>query len=436
MASSESTLKKTRKGGVLLLGGSGLSQVCDFITVVILAQHLGVRGFGLFVGVRAIAGLVGYLTSTRSWELLLAFWARIEEELGRLPKGLYLLSLFIEACAMAVAFVVLAVIAPLLTEHVPVEDLRTCLLLALVRPGCGNLVMSNQAVLRLIDRFGLVAGVVALPGMCRLAAITLAIALSSELSIGDALLAEAIGSTVALSLGMLLVPWGLGGIRLARDRISTFGKRREMWQFGVANWSASSVKAGTTYGAEVALLAVGTPEGLGVFGLARRVAGMLSAVLDPLGQAYQPEIYRLVARHDVAALRKYLFNMTRDFTVLCTLLIIGIAVFREQIFLLVGGEEFEKAGPVVLIIMLGFGLHLSLAWLKPTILAHHKPQVIVVAQIAVGVGLITMTLLLVPHYSAQGAAWGVCAGYMVQVAIWGKVVTPWLRLNPSQRAPE
>ena len=430
---SKDVLNKTRRGGLLMLGGSGISQVCDFVAISLIAQHLGLRGFGLFVGARAIAGVVGYLATPRSWETLLAFWPRLEEERGEVPKGLYVFSVLLELSAGALGILLLLAVAPLLVDRVPIDDLNLCLFLAFTRPACANLIAVNQSTVRLVDRFDLAGLQYALPGMLRLGFVAGFILSGSGTDIRTFLVADAVGSAGAALLGLGIVRFGIGSGLVRRWWEPIRGVGRNMWHFTAANWGASSVKAGTTYGAEVTLLALGTPEGLGTFGLARRVAGMLSSLMEPLSQAFQPEIYRLVARNDAPSLRAYIGKMARDFTVLTILVILVVNTFRDPIMRLVGGEQFTEAGPVLLLIMLGIGVHFAFALLKPFILAVHRPQAIVVGQLVVGSALIGVTALLVPTYAATGAAWGVLVGYLVQVGYFGKISAPYLRLKQPLR---
>lgn len=411
-------LKKTRQGSNILLVGSGAAQAIDLGSTVVLAHYLGLKGYGILVAARASSGVVSCLLSARSSEVLLAFLPRFERSSSKdQASSIYSLCVGAELILGLVGLGVCYLIGPLLPAILPEsKDLSFWILPFAFNRHWGNtLIGNNQALLRLRQRYWLSASQTVLAPLFRLFGLLAVVAFGKGLALcafvdGTAALASWLTGGLVLHL---IEPARLSWRSLRELR----GYARAIWDFSRVNWAAASAKALAGYGAEMTLVSLASAESVGAFGVARRLAATLVLVVDPLIQTATPEIYRLAAHDDFRTIRKFVGAITGYSLVVLPVLNILLFVFRDQITTLVGGSSFNVASTPLMILAIAFSIHISLGWLRPLILAVHKPRIILISQLVMGLVGVSVSWWLVPEMSATGAAIAVLAGYLAQLAI-------------------
>jgi len=410
-------LRRTRYGSGILFAGSGIAQLLDLASTIILAHYLGLKVYGVLVAARAVSGIVSCLLSARSSELLLAYLPRFERnKLQGKSSGIYTLCIGIELSLGLLGLAICAALASILPIVLPESRGFSFLILpfAFSRHWGNSLISNNQALLRLRERYWSSATQGLLAPMYRLLGLSLAVALGKGLAVcvfvdGAAALASWLtgGLLLRLTEGLKL---SLRSIRELRDHGSS------IWTFLRLNWAAASAKTLAGYGAEMMLVVLASAESVGAFGLARRLAAVLVLTVDPLIQTATPEIYRLAADQDYQTLRRFVTTITGYSLLVLPALNILVITFREQLTAFVGGSEFTAASGPLVFLAIAFSVHISMGWLRPLMLALHQPKIVLGAQFVMGLVVVSMSWVLIPKMGATGAALATLMGYLGQIA--------------------
>lgn len=428
-------MARTRRGGTTLLLGAAAGRALDLAATVLFARSLGLEGYGALVAARALGGVVNVLCTARSFELLLAYLPRFEREgLAPQARDLYALVLRIEGLLGLGGLAVACALGWWLPPLAPGSGEHGWLLLPLVfcRHWGNNGILANQAVFRLRERYGTSALQAALAPLCRVAGLAVALAL------GQGLLGMALVDGAAE-----LLSWLAGAIAVrVRERrplwLASWRPYRvhagSLWRFSRSNWAAASARALAGHGAEVTLLAFAGSQAVGAFGLARRLAGTVSFLVDPLVQAVTPELFRLAAAGRRRVLRRYLVRVTGLALLLLAPLAAALIGLRGPLVRLAGGGEFAAAGAPLVWLVLAFGAHHAVAWLRPLLLAFRRPGAVLLAQAAMGIALVGTCALAAPILQARGAALAVVVGHAVQIATMGSVARRLLHEGRSVRS--
>lgn len=411
------------KRPALLVAATSCAQLVDLGATLLLARTLGLEAFGVLVAARAITGLMDALVGFRSWEVLLAFVPRFERDGNeRGARALVAMGLLVELLVGACG-ILFAGIAGLVAEAFWPAAATGALLLAIVyvRHVGENLIETQQAAFRLRGDYEASAVQALLAPALRMAAFASMIATGTLSVIGFAIAdsAAAVGSALA-AFGF---GWLSGRLPFGRGLTNVWNAHgRELRRFLAHGWLAGAVKGLSSYGAEAVLTGVASLGAVGAFGIARRLAGVISFVLSPFLYVVTPWIYRATADGDVHGLRRLILRISGAAAVAVAVLDVGLLLAADGLVALLVGTAVDGASRAMLWLAVAFSLQFVFCWARPVALGLGMSGLAAGAQLAGGATLVSATLVLAPLHGAVGAAVAVVVAYVVQIGLLSTAV--------------
>lgn len=350
----------------MLLGGRSVTAVLSLVYIALAARGLGVEGFGLLTLVHAYAQTLGDFAEFNSWQATLHYGVKPLRD-GRTADlhRVIRFSLLLDAIG-AVGGTAIALLGALLFSGA--LGLPPGLTLTTMLYATSILFMSSTTplgVLRLMDRFDLVAFQTTISSIARLAG-TVAVFLSG----GGlaAYLAVWWISTFAAFLFMLVS----ASLVMRRHAGATAFSWRGLgpftqgmpgaWAF-VWNINLSS-SLGLVTG-KVALLCVGFFFGAreaALFRIAKQVADAAIRPAKLIVPALYPELARLWAERDMPRLRRLCLQIAGSAGLVATTALIVLSLFGKPLIAFVVGPDFTGAAGIMLWL---FGAAVLAVWGLP-----------------------------------------------------------------------
>jgi O-antigen/teichoic acid export membrane protein len=400
------------------LGGTVVVTLCVFAETILLARHLGVDLYGVFLLVVAFPEAVLQVLDLRVKDAINKY---LTEALttGEHRRAVALLKLF-WLLDVAVGLLCLLIVVALSR---PVADLLTgdpdnAHLMVIFAFGLllGTLDAATGSVLRVLDRF-------------RLAFITGSIGIAARLALVAAVVVAGGGIEAvvwARVAGELAITLAIGSVSVVllkrllwQDRCTPMAElgeqRREIFGFLMSTNLAGTLKMASTKLDTMLLGALGTPAAVALYRFALQFARAPLLLSDALYAAVFPTFARAAAQ----GRRREIRNVARSSTlILCLTLLPGsllAAAFGGDILSLMGGERYRASGTVFAICVLSVLPYGVLFWLRPLILTAGHANVLLRYQ-AIGTALqMLLLVLLAPGLGAEGAAIALAAGNILIV---------------------
>jgi O-antigen/teichoic acid export membrane protein len=394
------------RGGVIRGTGYAVSTALGLVTAVLLLRYLGVDDFGRYATVMALLGIVGGvtdagLTAVGSREISIA---RAQAERAHILNNLLLLRVLGASAGalLAVGFTVVAGYDRVMVAGTAVG-------------GVGIVLVSVQSMLTVPIWVGLrILSLTALE-VLRNALTLLGVALLVLLEAG---LLAFFGVQVAVAAALLPLTLVLArvGLRFTSGvRRDVIGRLvRETLPLAVA--FAMSVVYFRVLVVLVSLVSNDVETGL--FGTSFRIFEMLLA-LPALILSVALPLLSVAGAEDTARLRKALQSMTEASLLVAALLVVGIGILAEPGILLVGGDDFADAAPVLRIQALALiPVFLVQTWQLGLIARREYRAMAVANGLALAVVLV-LGLAFVPGGGARAAAWvAVAAETALAAFLW------------------
>jgi O-antigen/teichoic acid export membrane protein len=190
--------------------------------------------------------------------------------------------------------------------------------------------------------------------------------------------------------------------------------------------------------ADVVILGLFTDiHGVGLYKMAKQLAGYLSRLSNPIYTALYPEIARLYHEGGLDSLPRFIGQLTRW-------LVAGVGTSALLITLLAGpvvpivfGVEYTPALPLFYVMML-IHVWLVLIWAPGLLLTLDKARQLTTINLASALILVSLLFVLAPTWGATGATIALVANYWVWTALilWYLGRLPdlglWSRRPPSE----
>lgn len=434
----ESIIPRFARNVGWLLGGRGFSALASIVYLGLAARTLGPVGFGLFTLIQTYGQLIANVIQFQSWKGVIRFGAvhsaaRQPDHLARLLGFTAMLDWSSAVVGAVIAAGGVFLIAPLFhwagDERLQAAAFAVaCLLTSGATP---------TGMLRLFDRFDL---------------LTYSEAIAPAVRVIGALVAWLMGGGVTAflivwalaALGQTLATWAsaivIHGSRLSLGPAAYRGAVAEnpgLWRFMVQTSLSSSLGFFWLQAGTLAVGAVAGPATAGGFRLADRLATGISKSTETVTRALYPELARLVASDDRAALHK-LFVRTSWIAVSLGVLVVGLCVLAGPLILrLVAGPQFRFAQPFLVLLAISAAIDLSGFALEPFHNAHGRSDQILRASLIGTILYVFLLGALLPAMGAAGAAVaaiGTSAAVMIQLALSARKMLLLPRNHPSVSA--
>jgi len=278
-----------------LVGGREVNAILSIAYVAIAARALGVKGLGVLVMINAFAQLLGDLVKFQSWQTVLQYGAAplAEKRLGELQRVIRF-TLLLDLLSGLVGVAAGVIGAFFFGRYLGWGEAQAPLAAAYA---LSVLVISAAAplgVLRLLDRFDVLAAQAAAISIVRLAGCAVGYALHAELGF---FLAVWAAGTVAGFVLLAVAAWremrrnGLtdGFTWLGPIRIETPG----VWRFAWATNFNASLSTAFTHLVTVVVGVLLGPSDAALWRIGRQVADAIAKPVKLLVPALYPELVRL-----------------------------------------------------------------------------------------------------------------------------------------------
>lgn len=410
--------------GTLFSGNVG-AHLVGLVATVIAGRSLGAETFGTLALIQTYVLSVDMLVNFQSWQALITFGAEAlerndREEFKALVKMTTLLDIAtaIAGCALAIACAGLYSRLQGWDSHIT----RLAMLYSLVI--LVHLSGAPTAVLRLFDRFRLLAVQMIAISFIRVVGVLIAVAFDAGLTtfVGVWIAAEATGYLVLLALGWReLARQGYRGVL----RAPTAEARRRhpgLLSFVISTNLSLSLRQGVR---EADTMVVGATLGdaaAGVYKIAKQFAGILGKVADPLYQAVFPELARLWSAGRIVAFRALIVKATVFTSAGSALALLGFMALGELFIRLTVGDEYVSGHGVMVAYMLGTVIAVAGFALSPAMLAMGRPRPGLVATFVSTIVYFPLLFWLIHIQGLIGAGLAYVAHYVVWTAIMGTLV--------------
>lgn len=405
-ARRDTSIGRIMENTAWLLGGKGVGAVLSLLYLAIVTRTLGPEGFGHFALVTSTAQAIGILVSFESWQVIVKYGQahiadRAVDRFGRLVR----FCVTVDICAALVGCAVAAGVVLLLGNHLQwdADDRQRAIVY------CAVILLTVRSapmgILRLFDRFDTGALAETMVPVGRMIGATVAWLVAPGLTsflIGWAC-AEILCATTYWILAMRTArarmgQWDARDIRRARNEnpgIVSF----------LAATSLSISVAGLTR--QLSVLIVGFFVGAtdaGFYRLGYQLSTSLTKMSSLLARTIFAELARVQARASTRELRK-LFKRTRRLSLAVGLVIIAVLILLgKPVLLLMAGEPFLPAYPVLLILGVAASIDLIGVSYEPLLMAANRARTSVTIKLFNAALLLTLLFFLLPRMGTIGAA--------------------------------
>ena len=370
-AGPKEVFRRILRNAGLVLGGKAATALINLAATAIAFRSLGMEAMGVLVLIHAVARAASTFVKFQSWQAVLRYGTgSLEPErraefqaLLRFTAGLDLGTGVLCCLVCAVAAWLLAPVFGWSPEVATWAALYgTCTVFTVTATPTG--------LLRLFDRFDLLARYDALGAAVRLGGAALAAALGGGL---PAFLGAWYAATAAGGMAAIAAAWAE-----TRRRGLLAGSQRKMraaeahpglWGFVWSTNLMTTLSLGSTHLATLCVGFVLGPAAAALFALARQVG---EAALKPsrfLTPALYPELARLAAAGDHAGLRAVLRRSLGYSVAAALALLAGLAALGEPLLRLVGGEAAAPAWGVMMLLALAASIGFAGFTLEPLLVS-------------------------------------------------------------------
>ncbi|HRO15918.1 MAG TPA: oligosaccharide flippase family protein, partial [Paracoccus sp. (in: a-proteobacteria)] len=377
-------------------------------TLFITARALGAAGLGILALVESYVRLVDLLLRLEPWQAVIRYGVRIQESgdrgaFARLIK----LSILVDAAGGLLAGLVCMGLAGLAAPLVGLPPGTGPHYVYLVAAGLFfSFRPTATAVLRIFDRFDLLARVDVAAALIRLALSAAAwwagLGLWAFLAI--LLVQGLLDGLAAFALAMrLLRRKGVGGVIAADWRTALAenpGFLRFLWNSNVNVILRQSVN-------RLDVLAVGALldlRAVGFYQLGKRVMNRANKLAAPLRQVVFPELSRLWTRGKFGRFNRLVLMMCLSILSVQLLIALPFLWHMEAVVRILFGPDYAGAGPVMSILLISSIVFASGVILNPALLAMGKDGLLVRATTLSTVVFAASFVPLVRRYGIEGAA--------------------------------
>ncbi|WP_337187176.1 lipopolysaccharide biosynthesis protein [Phenylobacterium sp.] len=405
-------LRRVVANAGLLLGGRTVNAVLGLAAVAIAARALGAAELGILILIQAFAQFLGEVVKFQSWQTILQYGARPLAEGRRLEFQRVLRFSLVLDIASTVLGVLVGVVGAIAFANVLGWGPDQAPAAALYMVSVAFMVSATPlGLLRLFDRFDVLAWQAALISLIRVVGSVIALALGAGME--GFLLAWAIG-TVGSWLYLAGSAWA--EVR-KRDMLQGFawrgGRLAEgmpgAWRFAWNTNLAATLDVAFTHVATLMVGALVGPAQAAYWRIGRQVADALAKPAKLLVPALYPELARLRAedRHHA------MWRLARNVGLLAGA--VGVAMLAVSwlagpaLLTLVMGKGFSAAAEVMTWQVAAAVIGIFALPLEPMLVSLGKPGAAVRVRLAVGALFLCALPFLVAQFGLIGAGAGLAA---------------------------
>ncbi|MDX9865013.1 MAG: oligosaccharide flippase family protein [Anaerolineaceae bacterium] len=403
-----------------LFSSNTITMVLGMAQSILAARLLGVAALGVLGTITVFASTVNRLFSFRMGDLVVKYFGGYLEE-GDLPRAgsLIKVSASIESITSVVAFLVLLFLAPVAAVIFAKDPSLTVWFRVYGVFILGSLIDETAvAVLHVTDRFR------------SQAILNLAQSILTAVVIGLAFLLQAGLPLVLFAYLAGKIVLGFGGVFLAaRSLRRVLGARwwrqpmvklppwGELARFAVSTNLSTTINLVVRDSEQLWVAYFLSPLAVGYYKIALAIVNMVVMPITPFISTTYPKISASVAGKKWAQLRSLLRRVTAISGAWTAASTLGLLVLGRLFIRIMYGTEFLPAYPILLVLLVGYGLANTCFWNRPLLLAFGKPMVPFYAMAVFGLIKVGLAFSVVPAMGAMGEAI-LLSGYFVFSVGW------------------
>jgi O-antigen/teichoic acid export membrane protein len=392
-----------------LLSGKAVAGLIGLLYMIVAARALGPKDYGVLVLVHTFATTIGGIVEFPGWHAIVRYGARSQARGDR--EGTMKLLRFVgsvELCAGAAAVLSAAALGPVFGARLGWNATAIAFAIPYGFAVLGSVRSTAAGYLQLADRFDLLGLHNAVAPSVRLVGTIAAVALHTGLS----------GFLIAWLIAALC-EWAalwLMAIFVARDRLAgapligpIAGVTRAnpgIWRFMII---ANADVTFSELAGRVAPLAIGLmlgAEAVGLYAIAQRATVLIAQPAQILGQAAYAELARLVAAgNEGERLRRAVLHCVAIAAMAALPVVAVLAVFGREVAVLIGGDAYAHAAPVMLWLTAARAVMLAGPPASSALIALGRPILSMTANLVANLGLLPLLPLLLHAFGLSGAGW-------------------------------
>ncbi|MFZ6765003.1 lipopolysaccharide biosynthesis protein [Pseudoroseomonas sp. WGS1072] len=391
-----------------LLGGKVAMGLLNLAATGIAIRSLGAEVFGTLILIHTFAQATAAFTKFQSWQTVLRFGAAsLKQERRADFRALVRFTAWLDAGAGAVGILLCGALAFLFGRFFDIPPGLALIATAYATSTAFMVMATPTGLLRLFDRFDVLATRDTLGALFRLAGASLA-----------ALLGWGIGGFLAV----WYLATALGGLSLAYAAYRELGRRGLLGDDGSGTplpsvssahpglwsfvWSTNLTTTLSLVSGHLGTLSVGLmlgPAEAALFAIALQIG---NAALKPsrfLSPAIYPELARLAAIRDKAAIAALLRRVLLVSTGGSVLMLGALALLGSPLLRLVGGAQAVPAFPVMLMLATASAIGFASFAFEPLLISTGRHRAALRARLLAAVLYIPVALGAITAYGLPGA---------------------------------
>jgi O-antigen/teichoic acid export membrane protein len=397
----------------------GAVSVADLVQMALITHVLGLNELGRLALALSFVVLVGQFFDVRVGAALTTFGARrLAAQDAEGLAGVFQFSYLIDVVTGVAAFGIVAVASPFVGPHLVGPSGTLLILLYALTLLISTADESSIGVLRLLDRFPLIAGYTLGLESLRVGMVAGALAISPSLTaVLLALVAYDLLQAVTNLVAATHVFRVVEDRSLWRSSLSAFQERRQMLRMVFHTNLVSYARITQVQLPTLLLGALSTLTQVGLYKVGTAAGAIVGRLADPAYAAVLPRFSRLWAANRRGDLRRLVQRATLVSCTAMALALLIVIVLRDPILRLLGGSGGAGAVWVLVLSGVGYAVNGALFWNVGVLYAAGRSGVVAVVALVV-VGLQTALLAaLAPFYGANGAAVALLVGMVASNAL-------------------
>ena len=396
-----------------LLAAEVVATIVSVFQFPLVARLLGVERFGVLHLVMSTVGLITALLTVRVWETIIRFLTEFEaQDEAERALAIVKLAYGLDIVLGVLVFAFVAVIAPLLgalvvqtsdaTDLIRLEGLRHLLL---VTSG------ASTAILRVFDRFRWLSAFNAFSAIGIFALVASSLFLGWDVFgyILAFILIAAAQSIILYRIATRILRVRFGGNWWSADLTNLHDLRRPIAVM-LFSINVDAIRKVATANADTVILGLFTgPYSVGIYRLAKQLAGYATRLSNPLYTALYPEIVRLYNEQGIERMRAFVGQLRRVLVIGVVALIGGALVLGRPIILGVFGYEYEPAIPVFNIIIF-MNVWIVFIWAPGVLIATGKVRQLTMINTISSLLSIVLIIVFTFNFGLLGAASAIVIG--------------------------
>jgi O-antigen/teichoic acid export membrane protein len=385
----------------------GATSVADLVQIALITHVLGLDQYGRFAVVVAFAMLVGQFFDVRVGVAATTLGATELRRDARRAAGIFQLSYLIDTVTGLLGFVVVVGLAFVVGPGLVGGNGTLLILLFATTVLASTVEDSSMAILRLLDRYRLVAGYTVGLETARVALIGGALLISQGLVavilalLVQRLLVTAVQATTAAASFRQSTGRALFG-EAALDAVADV--RRRMLSTVLHTNVVSYARLAQTQLPTVVLGAISGPVQAGLYKIGMAAAAAVGRLADPAYAALLPRLSRLFAAGRQRSVKRLIERASLISIPVMVAAFALLVALRRPILDLLGGQDATDAAPVLVAGAAAYAINGAVFWNIGVLFAAGRARVVAVIAIA---GALTQVVLLIPLVlvlDATGAA--------------------------------